>query len=299
MRVFFAFLWRKPKVMIGLLAFELVATVACLVLMGIAHPNTYRTKLWQNGFDKGFNSSPSSILYDYANWRPAHIPLIWSSYGTTFNVVISLLSLFILLVKSSLYVMHVFIPAASVLLHAALFSLYCVSIYNQSRPDLSDLEHRINGLPWYLSKGCSYATPGNKGYCLQARGTFAVTVIMAALYAVFVGYSIWSAIPTEAEKVVRDADHQSDLEMKKISMYGMDGDMSKEERREMNRQLFLNLPKTPNTPGFGVHNPMTPRTTAFTQLNGGEAPSGYHGRATGPNAPLPFRENYGNVPDAR
>jgi hypothetical protein len=116
---------------------------------------------------------------------------------------------------------------------------------------------------------------------------------------VFIGYSIWSVIPTEAEKVDRYAEHQSDLEMKKISMYGMDGDMSKEERREMNRQLFLNLPKTPNTPGFGVHNPMTPRTTAFTRLNGGEVSSGYYGRAKGPEAPLPFREHYGNVPDAR
>jgi hypothetical protein len=93
--------------------------------------------------------------------------------------VISVLSLFILLVKSSMWVLHIFIPVISVLVHAALFALYAVSIYNQSRPDLSDVQHRISGLPWYLSKGCSYATPGNKGYCMQARATFALTVVMA------------------------------------------------------------------------------------------------------------------------
>jgi hypothetical protein len=71
--------WRAPKVIVGLLVLEFFLTVAMLTLMGIAHPNTYRTKLWQNGFDRGFNSAPNSVLYDYANWRPAHVPLIWSS----------------------------------------------------------------------------------------------------------------------------------------------------------------------------------------------------------------------------
>lgn len=70
--------WRMPKFFVVLLLVELPLTVAMLTLMGIAHPNTYRTKLWQNGFDKGFNSAPNSILYDYANWRPAHVPEIWS-----------------------------------------------------------------------------------------------------------------------------------------------------------------------------------------------------------------------------
>lgn len=70
-------------------------------------------------------------------------------------------------------------------------------------------------------------------------------------------------------------------------MYSDDEGLTKDERREKNRQLFLNLPKTPNTPGFGVHNPMTPRTVAFTQLNGGERP---HVSSAGPSRSLPFRE---------
>lgn len=97
---------------------------------------------------------------------------------TTFNVVISLLSMFILLVKASMYVLHCFIPALSVLVHALLVALYSVSIYNQSRPDTTDVNYLSPGLPWYLSKGCSYATPGNHGYCMQARATFAVVIVM-------------------------------------------------------------------------------------------------------------------------
>lgn len=105
-------------------------------------------------------------------------------------------------------------------------------------------------------------------------------------------------MPTKEERVEREAEYQSDLEMKKLSMYGMDDDLSRDERRERNRALFLNLPKTPTTPGFGLP-PGTPRTTAFHQLNGGQAHAGYGNRSgIGPAAPLPFREHYGKA-DAR
>ena len=67
-----------PKLMTALFLLEFPLTVAVLALFGIAQDDTYRTKLWQNGFDRGFNSAPNSILYDYANYRPAHVPLIWS-----------------------------------------------------------------------------------------------------------------------------------------------------------------------------------------------------------------------------
>ncbi|CZT16822.1 uncharacterized protein RCC_02656 [Ramularia collo-cygni] len=293
MRMMLAHRWRVPKIFIGLMMIEFALTVANLTLVGVAHPNTYRTKLWQNGFDKGFNSAPSSILYDLANWRPAHVPEIWSSYMTTFNMVISVVSMFILLVKSAMFVLHVFIPVISVFAHALLVALYSVSIYNQSRPDTSDPDLRSGSLPWYLSKGCSYADAANKGYCLQARATFAVAIVMTLLFALYLGYSIWSLFPTQGERVEREADYQSDLEMKKLSMYGMDDDLSREQRREQNRAIFLNLPKTPT---FAP--PFTPRTTAFQQLSGGQV-GGYGNRGgAGPTTPLPFREQYGKT-DAR
>ena len=89
--------------------------------------------------------------------------------------------------------------------------------------------------------------------------------------------------------------------MKKVNEYSPDNELSREEIWERNRQMFLNLPKTPNTPGFGRANPMTPRTVAFTQLNGGQAPgpSSSRGQVAGPSGGLKFRDQYGNVPDAR
>lgn len=97
---------------------------------------------------------------------------------TQFNVVITILSMFILLAKSSMYVMHIFIPPLSLFTHALLVALYAVSVYNQSAADMSDEDHPSPGMPWYLSKGCKYATPGNWEYCMQARASFAVTVVM-------------------------------------------------------------------------------------------------------------------------
>ena len=99
---------------------------------------------------------------------------------TQFNVVISVLSMFILLVKSMMFVLSVFIPLLSVIVHALLIALYAISIRNQASPDLTNTKvaHLSRNLPWYLSKGCSYATKKNHGYCMQARASFAVTVVM-------------------------------------------------------------------------------------------------------------------------
>jgi hypothetical protein len=71
--------WKWPKVLIALFVVELLGTVAVLALFGIADPNLYRTKLWQIGFDNGFNSNPKMVLYAYANHRPIpKIPFVWS-----------------------------------------------------------------------------------------------------------------------------------------------------------------------------------------------------------------------------
>lgn len=70
--------WRYPKVMYGLFAVEFLLVIATLTLFGIADPNTYRTKLWQNGADHGFNSDPKIILYSYANYRPIKTPTVWN-----------------------------------------------------------------------------------------------------------------------------------------------------------------------------------------------------------------------------
>ena len=71
--------WKSTKAMWILMLAELAGTVPMLVLFGISQPDLYRTKLWQVGFDNGFNSNPKMILYAYANHRPLpNIPFVWS-----------------------------------------------------------------------------------------------------------------------------------------------------------------------------------------------------------------------------
>jgi len=62
----------------GLCILELPFSIAALALFGIASPDLYRTKLWQEGADQGWNSSPIDKIYAYANYKPYHTPLPWS-----------------------------------------------------------------------------------------------------------------------------------------------------------------------------------------------------------------------------
>ncbi|GAB7366728.1 hypothetical protein MBLNU230_g0685t1 [Neophaeotheca triangularis] len=317
--------WRYPNIMYGLMAFELLVDIAILTLFGIADPDTYRTKLWQNGYDEGFNSSPNRKVYELANYRPYETPLVWSQFITRFNVVVSVLATFFLLIKVTMFVMRGFRPLLSLILHIVLLALCAVSIHGQAAEDMSDPEFSSPGLPWYMSKGCSHATDKNYGYCMQARGAFASTCIAIALFSVYVIFSLYSCIPTPQERASR----QSDIEMSKISQYSPDpssdggyyGDKNhhttnqsneeaeetREERWERNRQLFLSLPKSPVTPAGFSRNPMTPRTVAFSHLNGQEAAHERYVRqvplpsTAGPSKDLPFRayEKEIGTPDGR
>lgn len=125
------------------------------------------------------------------------------------------------------------------------------------------------------------STQGFAIYCAD-------TTSNSALFVVYFGLAIWSSIITKEEKAERQADYNEDIELKNARYtYNNEEGLTKEEKWERNRQIFLNLPKTPNTPGFGQSQyAMTPRTTAFTQLSGGDQ------NASGPSRPLAFREQY-------
>lgn len=70
--------WRTPRTILYLFALELLIEIAALALFGIAQPDLYRTRLWQEGSNHGWNSNPNSIIYAYANYRPISTPLPWS-----------------------------------------------------------------------------------------------------------------------------------------------------------------------------------------------------------------------------
>lgn len=96
-------------------------------------------------------------------------------------------------------------------------------------------------------------------------------------------------MPSGAEKTALE----SDIEMRKIDETRPEI-MTRDEQRAYNRQLFLNLPKTPSTPFHNSKTPMTPRTVAFTKLSGDD--SAVPVSQAGPSRALPFREHYA-VPD--
>lgn len=92
-----------------------------------------------------------------------------------------MLAVFILLVKSVMFVLHVWYPILSIITHIALVAIYAVSVYGQTGPDTIERDPSLHAAhPWYLTKGCS-VTPAEgslRGYCQQAQGTLAVTVIL-------------------------------------------------------------------------------------------------------------------------
>ena len=70
--------WRTPKTLVGFFIAELPLSIAILALFGIAQPDLYRTRFWQEGSDHGWNSNPNEILYALANYKPISTPLPWS-----------------------------------------------------------------------------------------------------------------------------------------------------------------------------------------------------------------------------
>ena len=178
-RIYLARTWRTPRLLLVLFTLESALTIAALALFGIASPNLYRTKLWADGYSLGYNSSPDEVLLAAANHKSFSIPLCWSQFTTTWNMVISVLSMFILIVKVVMWVMKVFWPVVGVAVHAALLAVYAFGLHAQLGSDTSDPLHENRGVPWYLTKSCKLVREqGHYGYCMQARASLAVTVLM-------------------------------------------------------------------------------------------------------------------------
>lgn len=98
---------------------------------------------------------------------------------TNFNLAVSVLSMFMLLVKVIMFVMRIWYPFVAGLISALLSILWIVSLYGQMGPDYSDPRHP-SPLAWYVAHSCELARPsGNHHYCLLAQGTFVTTLYMS------------------------------------------------------------------------------------------------------------------------
>ncbi|KAL5117715.1 hypothetical protein ACEQ8H_004325 [Pleosporales sp. CAS-2024a] len=280
-RFFFPRTWRLRQLVFWLMVFELPFTVANLALFGIASPNLYRTILWRLGGDMGFNSSPQFVLYQYANYEKVTIPAVWSSFNTQYHLVIGVVCMFFYLIKTTLWLLKVFFPIISLLLHIPLLILWSYGVHLQTAPDTIDPAHQNHGAPWYITKNCNIVKGKvYRGYCMQAKSAFAVTCVMIAIYAVFVLLTIYSLIPTAEAKEAHAAKQAEKKAFKeKWANSPTDNEMTAEEQW----QHMWELQQLPRTPGFKP--PMTPRTRTFHDLEGGHYSNmqpeqgGYYGGA--------------------
>jgi membrane protein required for beta-lactamase induction len=101
------------------------------------------------------------------------------SSNTQYHLVIGVVCMFFFLIKSTMWLLKVFFPIFSLILHTALLCLWAYGIHMQTAPDTIDPAHQNKGAPWYLTKSCNIVhdkLPHN--YCMQAKASFAVSIIM-------------------------------------------------------------------------------------------------------------------------
>ncbi|RSL68395.1 hypothetical protein CEP54_002822 [Fusarium duplospermum] len=172
----------RIKVPLSLLLVEMFIALTVVILFGLAYPDRFRSRLWENGGEEGWNSNPNKRIYFYANHQePPEVPYIWQKRLTESNLGIAILTLVIFLARATLYYTDYLSRYISVIYDVVLLWLWSVSIANQSSGDLSDPKHP-SPLPWYLTRSCSRAWEKNRGYCRIAQASFAVSILAAALY---------------------------------------------------------------------------------------------------------------------
>jgi hypothetical protein len=79
MQLYISNRWRLPRLITVLFGLELLFTIPALGLFAVSSKGNMN-KLWQDGYNNGFNSSPAQILYAFANYRPVHYPLVWNPW---------------------------------------------------------------------------------------------------------------------------------------------------------------------------------------------------------------------------
>jgi len=241
--------WPKParKGTAWLMPLELMGLIPILVIFGIAQPDLYRTDLWKIGYENKLNSNPNMILYAYANHKPLpQVPLVWSRTLTDFNVAISVISLFLLLVKLITFIMKGWLPLIALVINIALTALYTVSVYGQIGPDYADPRYPAPAA-WYFRYGCDMAKEwGVYKSCQIAQSSLGITFYMLMIYLLNLGFAAWAMWPN---KELNDGNDDDDND----SLYGHDA-------KPVEMQNMKNEPLVSATP-------FTPRTQAFHTLN--------------------------------
>ena len=87
--------------------------------------------------------------------------------------------MFILLVKATMFILHVFHPLLGLFVHGLLVALWAYSTWAQSYPDNTDPRFSKLSAPWYIAKSCDVAfDKKNIEYCKQGKAALSITVVM-------------------------------------------------------------------------------------------------------------------------
>ena len=97
---------------------------------------------------------------------------------TDFNVALTVIVLFFLLVKLIAFIMRGWYPVVATFINVAMVAMWTASVYGQAGPDHADERYPSN-VAWYISKSCDIAKPYDAvELCLLAKGTFALSIFM-------------------------------------------------------------------------------------------------------------------------
>lgn len=99
---------------------------------------------------------------------------------TDFNEAVAILCTFMLLVKCTLFMLHLWFPLFGTLVNTVITVLWIVSAHGQAGPDHSDPAHP-SSIAWYITHSCNIAKTDLhdwSGYCKQAKASFGVTIFM-------------------------------------------------------------------------------------------------------------------------
>ncbi len=189
-----------------------------------------------------------------------------------------------MLLKPIMFVLHTWDPQHRALWCILLVVLFAIAIRNQSASDTSfDPDKPSPGLPWYLSKGCSWRVlKGNYGYRMQARALCfdhrhdvslllhhgrlsELTVASRVLMIVYLAYSIYPAFPRKPKAERRE--RQTDIELKQA--WASIGPRCRSDTWKRNGKEPTSLPELTQDAEYAAwqDEPQTPRTT-FSALTG-------------------------------
>ncbi|RGP77085.1 hypothetical protein FLONG3_4824 [Fusarium longipes] len=166
----------------ALILLEMFISITATIIFCVEHPADFRSRLWENGGELGYNSNPNQRIYFYANHlEPPEVPFIWSERLATSNLAIAVLGLVIFIARTAMSRLRYLSHYMNIVYDITLVSLWAMSLVGQTSGDFSDPKHP-SPHPWYLTKGCSVSWDRTRGYCHIAQAGLAISVMAEALY---------------------------------------------------------------------------------------------------------------------